>query len=104
MQYALKIRVFLNTFIKDALGYLYAREHIRAIVPAGEASGPAFAEILKIAYDVVGNDNVSVLNNIDPALVVAHGAAMYVHDTVLTKGLKEHSDSSQRDQGMHDEL
>lgn len=63
----------------------YERERIRAIVPVGEASSAAFSEVLGIAHKVVNNGVVRVLTDIDPAIVVAHGAVMKARDTVLRK-------------------
>lgn len=81
----------------------YEREQIRAIVPAGEASSAAFAEILGIAHKAVNNGVVRVLNDIDPALVAARGAAMMAKNTVVRKDLWKHS-GFEDEEPEHDEL
>lgn len=84
--YTAKLRDFFNSFIEEAMSMYkipVRKEHIKAIVAAGEASSPAFAEVLRVAHRAVDNEKVRVVDTIDPALVVAHGAAMYARDTEL---------------------
>jgi hypothetical protein len=102
----------LSQFFEDAINKVinmrsmpYEREQIRAIVPVGETSSAAFAEVLGIAHKVVNNGMVRVLTDIDHAIVVAHGAAMKARDTVLRKDRWRNSgfEDEEAEHG-HDEL
>jgi hypothetical protein len=49
------------------------------IVLAGEASQATFTELGVMALAAVGTDEVVIATGIDPADVVAHGAAVFAH-------------------------
>jgi molecular chaperone DnaK (HSP70) len=106
-EYNSKLSDFFNRFVEDALTMAHMpgrREDIRAIVTAGEASSSAFTEIREIVHNAVGNRDVRYLDDIDPALVAAHGAAMYARDTVLRrKDLWRYRDDEDEEPD-HDEL
>lgn len=70
---------------------------------AGEASGPAFAEIKEIAYNAIDNGKVRVFDSIDPAVVAAHGAALYARQTVVRRDLWGYK-NDQKVENLHDEL
>jgi hypothetical protein len=79
----------------------YKKEHIKAIVGAGQASSQAFAKILEIARNLVDNGQARVFDYIDPSLVVAHGAAMYARETVLRRDLWGYTNDDE-EQDIHD--
>jgi hypothetical protein len=76
--YTEQLSSFVRGFIDDEVLPHRAREDIRAIVVAGEASASAIAELTAITHDAVGTDVVKVMSDIDPSEVAAHGAAAMV--------------------------
>ncbi|KAF2866632.1 hypothetical protein BDV95DRAFT_611683 [Massariosphaeria phaeospora] len=74
--YNRKLHQTLNAFIESLVErQLIVRVDIRAIVVAGGASATAIAQLRKLAHNAVGNGVVKVVDEIDPGLATAHGAA-----------------------------
>ncbi|KAF1358551.1 hypothetical protein EJ07DRAFT_123746 [Lizonia empirigonia] len=79
-QYKQRVTTFLSDFVQEALHthYLDAqRENIRTIILSGEASPPRATELGEMACKAVGTETARVMTDIDPAEVVAHGAAVW---------------------------
>ncbi|KAF1842212.1 uncharacterized protein K460DRAFT_435543 [Cucurbitaria berberidis CBS 394.84] len=71
-----RVSAFLDSLIQEAL-QIYERDSIRAIVIAGEASSLGITNLSIMAYRAVGTQMVSVMTEIAPTDVVAHGAAVW---------------------------
>jgi hypothetical protein len=85
--YAHRVQTFLNYSVpRDPYSLSRCEEkNIRAIVLTGEASHAAFAKMGVMALAAVGTDEVVIATGIDPADVVAHGAAVYARLVLKNK-------------------
>lgn len=79
--YKERLSLFLDEFISDKALQGYERDSIRAIVISGEASSVGITELGVLARRAVGTQVVKVMMEIDPADVVAHGAAVWARMT-----------------------
>jgi molecular chaperone DnaK (HSP70) len=79
--YHKRIQTFVTDFINNQVLKRHKREDIQAIIVAGEASGPAIAELSSIAVQAVRTEVVKVLADIKPSEVAAHGAAVLARIT-----------------------
>lgn len=85
-----QVRNFLNGFIDKYFSFNgVERDDVRAIVLTGEASADAFSELGQIALDAVGTDVVAIAPGIDPADVLAYGAAAFARKTPKYKGRQQ---------------
>jgi hypothetical protein len=76
----------IDEVVKKRFGH--ERSDIRAIVLAGGASPSAFAKLGDIALEAAGTDTVLIATGIEPADVMAHGAAAFARKSLRYRGVE----------------
>jgi hypothetical protein len=71
------VQRFLRDLVDEVVQYWYRRSDIRAIVLVRGAIPTAFAKLGEIALEAVGTDAVRIDRGIEPAEVMACGAASF---------------------------
>jgi hypothetical protein len=88
--YSQIVEQFLNDLIDQVVKKKFGHERsdIRAIVLAGGASPSAFAKLGGMALKTVGTDTVRIATGIEPANVMAHGAAAFARKALRYRGVE----------------
>jgi hypothetical protein len=85
------VEQFLNELIDEVVKKKFGHERsdIWAIVLAGGASPSAFAKLGDIALKAVGTDMARIATGIEPADVMAHGAAAFARKALRYRGVEK---------------
>ncbi|CAN9416387.1 unnamed protein product [Alternaria alternata] len=78
-----RIRSFLDSSIREVVASCkwYEMDDLRAVVVVGEVPRAAIAKLENLVQETLKLDHITMLNDIDAALVKSYGAASYALHT-----------------------